>query len=256
MGSGDNFSDGIAETRTALADCTNRPQKRAFSSISVDPAPESGHGCCKIDNIGGDLHFSKKACIEGRHAAGDSQELANHDSANEERDRSLPKLASSKCGATECSKISGSLDSKFPGLERCVGLKGGGSEKSTEDEDPLKACSCFFCSTAAYMWSDLHYQDIKGRLSALKKSQKEAAKLVQKISGAKDNAVYSQRTSADSSKLELDLMDQWRSLFGHMENTLADESRQLESSFEKLKDLRESFKNDQEVIDKRRSQSR
>ncbi|XP_028776569.1 uncharacterized protein LOC114733292 [Neltuma alba] len=247
MGSGDNFSDGIVETRTALADCTNRPHKRAFSLISGDSAPKSGHGHRKIDNIGGDFHFAKKVCFEGGHAAGAPQGLATHAPENDERDRSLHKLASSKCGAT----VSGSLDSKFPGLERCVGLKGDGGENSTEDGDPLKACSCFVCSTAAYMWSDLHYQDIKGRLSALKKSQKEAAKLVQKISGAKDNAVRGQRTSAESFKLELDLIDQWSSLFVHMEKNLAHESSQLESSFEQLKDLRESFKNDQ--VDKGRS---
>ncbi|KAI9113966.1 hypothetical protein K1719_015217 [Acacia pycnantha] len=250
MASGDNFSDGIVETRTTLADITNRPQKRAFSSVSGDSAPISGHGCCQIDDIGGDLHFAKKVCFEGGHAAGVSQGLANRCSENDERDRTLHKLAPSKCGATEWSAISGSLDSKFPGLERCVRLKGNGGEIPTEDGGPLKDCSCSVCSTAAYMWSDLHYQDIKGRLSALKKSQKEAAKMVQKISGAKDNAAHSQRTPTESLKLGLDLMDQWRSLFVHMENTLAHESSQLESSFEKLKDLRESFKNDQEVIEK------
>ncbi|KAF7834276.1 putative Tether containing UBX domain for GLUT4 [Senna tora] len=241
MVSGDNFSDGVVRTRPALSDVTNRPEKRPFSSISSGSGPESGSGYRKVD--------AKQARFQGRFAAGgasqDGLATTDRDSENEERDEGVRKV--------EWSGVSGSRDSKFLGLERCVRLKDDDGENSIgDDEDLLKGCSCAFCSTAAYIWSDLHYQDIKARLSALKKSQKEAGMLVQKISGAKDNAIHSQRNSAESLGLELNLMDQWRSLFAHMENTLVHESSQLELSFERLKEMRESCKNDLEMINKGR----
>ncbi|KFK38535.1 hypothetical protein AALP_AA3G126600 [Arabis alpina] len=33
--------------------------------------------------------------------------------------------------------------------------------------DLLRSCSSSFCLKAAYIWSDLHYQSIKGHLSAI-----------------------------------------------------------------------------------------
>ncbi|KAI4317246.1 hypothetical protein L6164_025134 [Bauhinia variegata] len=187
---------------------------------------------------------------EDRPANGDSpcipsrEGLFDHACENDNRDLFVGNTAASKCRPTEWPAISSSQDSKFPGLERCVGLKGDGGANSMASGDLLKSCCCALCSKAAYIWADLHYQDIKGRLAALKKNHKEASMLVQKFSGEKEALIHDQGNSKESSKLELYLTDQWRSLFGYMETALAHESSQLESSFDTLKDLRERCKND------------
>lgn len=88
---------------------------------------------------------------EGRLSAGVSQDRPTDDtSENDDRDQGLVNLGSSKCGAMEWPTISGSQGSKFPGLERCAGLKGNGGETTTGDEDILKTCSCSFCSTGSF----------------------------------------------------------------------------------------------------------
>lgn len=64
---------------------------------------------------------------------------------------------------------------------------------------------------------------------ALNKSQKEANTLVQKCSNEKGIGIHIQGKTSRSSKLEMDLMDQWRSLFLHMEDIFQQESSQLVS---------------------------
>ncbi|KAJ8421371.1 hypothetical protein Cgig2_025254 [Carnegiea gigantea] len=58
--------------------------------------------------------------------------------------------------------------------------------------DLLKSCSCSFCTKATYIWSDLHYQDVKGRISVLGKSQKEANNLAQRYSGENEKLRHGQ----------------------------------------------------------------
>ncbi|PWA98133.1 hypothetical protein CTI12_AA004270 [Artemisia annua] len=103
------------------------------------------------------------------------------------------------------------------GFEKCVGQKGDGV--SSMCMDMIKECPCSFCIKAAYLWSDLLYQDTKGRIAAIKKSQKEAALLVHQSSR---NAVRD-----FSSNLESDLTGRWKSLFLHMEDIFVLESSQL-----------------------------
>ncbi|KAL2343039.1 hypothetical protein Fmac_004324 [Flemingia macrophylla] len=158
-------------------------------------------------------------------------------------------LGSPKRGTVQMPAISASRDSQFLGLKPCSGHKGDGGANSATDAADIKSCTCTFCSTAAYMWSDLHYQDAKGRLSAIKKSQKEVKTIIQKISGLEDTVVRGQHQSEEASKLELSLVNQWKSLFVQMQNIYAQESSQLESSFGTLKDLRENCKNDLESND-------
>lgn len=121
--------------------------------------------------------------------------------------------------------------------------------------------------TAAYIWSDLHYQDAKGRLSgklyklgifcsvpfnfkyhyifllpfgfiffkrcsyllAIKKSQKEAKTIIQKISGLENTVMHGQHQSQESLELELSLVHQWKALFVQMQNIYTQESSQLVS---------------------------
>lgn len=155
-------------------------------------------------------------------------------------------LPSSKYGSMECSRLPKS-GSNFVELERCTGLKSGDSSNSSANFDLIKDCSCSFCLKAAYIWSDLHYQDIKGRISAIKKSQKEAGNLAEK-SRHKESNTHGHANPNQSSFLEFDLMGQWRSLFLHMEDAFLTESCQLQDNYRTLKELRENCKTNLETI--------
>ncbi|XP_057970849.1 uncharacterized protein LOC131159726 [Malania oleifera] len=163
------------------------------------------------------------------------------------KDLSVDNLASRKCGSVKGSRLAKSQGSKSFELERCRGLKNDSCLNLSTDFDSLKACSCSFCMKAAFVWSDLHYQDIKGRLTAIKKSQKEASILVHKNNRHKLPARNGHENSSKPSKLESDLMDQWRLLFLRTEDIFLHEISQLESSFHALKDLRDNCKTDLEM---------
>ncbi|KAJ9670053.1 hypothetical protein PVL29_026546 [Vitis rotundifolia] len=145
-------------------------------------------------------------------------------------------------GSVDLSRFAESQGSKSFELGRCTGLKNDACSNLNVDANMLKACSCPFCLKAAYIWSDLHYQDIKGRIAALKKSQKEASILVQRSCRAKETDAHGHVNPNKASKLESELMGQWRSLFLSMGDILAHENGQLQSSFLTLKDLRENCK--------------
>ncbi|KAI6692053.1 hypothetical protein NL676_019763 [Syzygium grande] len=98
----------------------------------------------------------------------------------------IGKLASNRSGSIEWSRLPHSQGLKNFELIRCQTSEGNGSDNLCAEEDLLKSCSCSFCLKAAHMWSDLHYQDIKGRIAAVGKSRKEAGTLVQKTGTAKD----------------------------------------------------------------------
>nr|ACQ44231.1 hypothetical protein [Arabis alpina] len=138
------------------------------------------------------------------------------------------------------------------GLSNCKNLRSfemsrcSNVNKQDLGNDLLKSCSCSFCLKAAYIWSDLQYQDIKGRLSALKKSQKEASNLIRRNDKERPTDLHASINSATSAKLESDLMGQWRSLFLSMGDILAQESNQLQNSFLKMRELREDCKIDLE----------
>ncbi|KAM3243628.1 hypothetical protein ACQJBY_055524 [Aegilops geniculata] len=116
----------------------------------------------------------------------------------------------------------------------------GGLEKSCA----TKSCTCSFCLKAAYMWTDLHYQDARSRLGALKKSIKFARTLEAKRQGNEFNA---DRYSKRAAEMGFELSQQQRSLFLHTENALVRESAQLHSAVVKLKDLRDNCKKDLKI---------
>lgn len=168
-----------------------------------------------------------------------------HTSGNNSKGLGVDVLDS---GFVECSGMAWSQGSKQFVLERCTGQKADGSLNLSSGVESLKACSCSFCTKAAFIWSDLHYQDIKGRTSVLRKSQKEASNLVQRNCWNKDTGLHGPENVNKSSNLESDLMGHWRSLFLHMEDVYVRESTQLEANFMALKDLRERCKMDLEFI--------
>lgn len=153
-------------------------------------------------------------------------------------------------GSVDFSRFAESQGSKSFELGRCTGLKNDACSNLNVDANMLKACSCPFCLKAAYIWSDLHYQDIKGRIAALKKSQKEASILVQRSCRAKETDAHGHVNPNKASKLESELMGQWRSLFLSMGDILAHENGQLQSSFLTLKDLRENCKTNLELTNR------
>ncbi|GAV84741.1 hypothetical protein CFOL_v3_28183 [Cephalotus follicularis] len=165
-------------------------------------------------------------------------------SSNE--DLGVGRLAWSKYGSIEWSRLPRSQGSRSFVLERCAGLQANGCANLNAGADFVRACSCSFCMKAAYIWSDLHYQDIKGRIAVLKKSRKEANYLVQKNGMVKGIDIHVQGNSSKPLKLESDLTGQWRSLFLQMEDIFVHESSQLQASFLALKDLRENCKMDLE----------
>ncbi|XP_010547622.1 PREDICTED: uncharacterized protein LOC104819305 [Tarenaya hassleriana] len=135
-------------------------------------------------------------------------------------------------------------------MSRCSSIDRMGHVDHNMGADLLKSCSCSFCLKAAYIWSDLHYQDIKGRLSVLKKSQKEAASLIQRNSRGKQTGFHGSANSTSSIKLESDLVSQWRSLFLNMGDILSRESNHLQMSFVAMIELRDNCKMDLERASK------
>ncbi|XP_010269211.1 PREDICTED: uncharacterized protein LOC104605945 [Nelumbo nucifera] len=141
-----------------------------------------------------------------------------------------------------------SSDYKEFGLERCTGFIGDSWSNASVDISSLKNCSCSFCLKAAYIWSDLYYQDIKDRLAALKRSMKEVKLSVDRSWHHFEADKNGEVNPNKSNKLEFDLMGRGRSLFLHTEDILVRESNQLQSSLLALKDLRGSCKTDMEMI--------
>ncbi|CAI9282292.1 unnamed protein product [Lactuca saligna] len=167
------------------------------------------------------------------------EKLENSLGMDDGDDACLDNLYSSKDDYLDCSKFPESQESRC-GLE----IKGDGF--SSMCIESIKACPCSFCMKAAYLWSDLHYQDIKGRIAAIKKSQKEASILVNQNS--KDGVIgrCGEENSEKFSNLESDLTGRWMSLFVHMEEIFVREGSQLETSLSILRELRDDCKGDSE----------
>lgn len=164
------------------------------------------------------------------------------------RNSGVECLTSSKAESIVSSRLIESQEMKGFGLERCTTLKGDGGCNLAAGMDLLKHCSCSFCTKAAYIWSDLHYQDVKGRISVIAKSQKEASSLAQNYSLENDMGGHAQESLTNVAQLETDLMSHWRSLFLQMEDIFSSEGSQLQNNFLALKDLREDYKMNLEMI--------
>ncbi|KAK9670462.1 hypothetical protein RND81_13G203700 [Saponaria officinalis] len=149
--------------------------------------------------------------------------------------------------SVETSRVAESQETRSFGLERCTLFKGDGSNSSAAGVDLLKNCPCSFCTKVGYIWSDLQCQDVKGRMSTLAKSRKEVSNLVQKYT-KETAASEAQGNSSTAPPLETDLKTMWKSLFQHMDNIYAAESSQLQSSFAVLKEVREDYKMNLEMI--------
>ncbi|KAL0842862.1 hypothetical protein Bca101_016107 [Brassica carinata] len=281
--SGDSVESVPGEIRPALRNLTNLQKKRGASSISSDSLEKSGDdGCSRVEfskrlcvvvddlvkqNGSSSSSSSDSKCSSEEKASRDAVvevssgnakplkeiyfEPGDRDGARElntDEGLALTLLSSSSSNAEVRKELGRCQNMRSFEMSRCsnankeeehVGVTMG-------DDDLIKSCSCSFCLKAAYIWSDLHYQDIKGRLSALKKSQKVASNLIQRNDKEKPTDLHALVNSVGAAKLESDLMGQWRSLFLSMGDILAHESNHLQNSFTTMKDLREDCKIDLE----------
>ncbi|XP_050283160.1 uncharacterized protein LOC126723617 [Quercus robur] len=229
--------DRIRESSVEVGDAS---RDSCVSSVSMPVFSEPCKKDCRV--VGGKCRDEEVRLTSGVTQV--SEGLVTRVFKDNEKDLGLGNLTSSNYGSIESSRLPKSHGSKIHKLERCTGLKGDGCANLNAGDNILKGCSCSFCLTASYIWSDLHYQDIKGRISVLKKSQKEASILVQRL---KETGTHGQGNSK-SLNLESDLTSQWKSLFIRMEDIFVHESNQLHASFNTLKDLRENCKMDLEMI--------
>ncbi|XP_065873279.1 uncharacterized protein [Euphorbia lathyris] len=224
---------------------------RGTVTKSVDEVGDASRDSCDSTGSMPACSWSgKKDCDEEGRLSSDVKQknTAINFCTSVEKDLDVVKLANSLCGSFESSMLPKSQGSKSFELDRCTTLKGDGhgcANFSAGGADLLKACNCSFCMKAAYIWSDLHYQDIKGRLGVLKKSQKEASILANKYAREKQTEIHTGNLNK-SSNLESNLAAQWKSLFHHMEDIFVQESNQLQAGYVALKDMRENCKTDLE----------
>ncbi|XP_075510364.1 uncharacterized protein LOC142546498 isoform X2 [Primulina tabacum] len=168
--------------------------------------------------------------------------FANH--LNEVEGHNADNFITSQFDAINCAIFPDSQESKIFGVEKSSESKKKKYPYMGGGVDAIKTCSCSFCTKAAYIWLDLNYQDIKGRVSATRKSQKEASILAERSRMTKGTEKHDSERSARISKLEIDLMHQWKFLFQHMAGIWGQEGDHLETTLSPLTDLREKCKRD------------
>ncbi|CAF1707014.1 hypothetical protein Bca4012_005432 [Brassica carinata] len=224
-------SDGKISFGDSPADSENFDLKESQGETNaVDTAVElTQRECDKDSNV---ADFSSQTDP----VAGEDLTMTVSSSSNCESDDRLATVAAEGTGL-----LASSETIKPFNMSRCSAV-----DNNMDADDELKSCSCSFCLKAAYIWSDLHYQDIKGRLSVLKKSQKEASSLIRRNGKGRATDVYGSENSNNSTNVEFDVMGQWTSLFLNMEGILARESSHLQDSFVTMKELRENCKIDLE----------
>ncbi|EHA8589010.1 hypothetical protein COCNU_scaffold007585G000020 [Cocos nucifera] len=138
---------------------------------------------------------------------------------------------SEESGFLKCLLPFGSLDFKMANMEGLLNANAasnvGSSINGEGNMGSEKSCTCSFCLKAAYMWTDLHYQDTRGRLAALKKSKRLARSLEARCYGHDYTSKTARDNSKKSTEIEFELMQCWRSLFLHTENVLVRETAHL-----------------------------
>ncbi|KAL1569619.1 hypothetical protein AAHA92_01078 [Salvia divinorum] len=212
----ENKISGTAEVADELGESSHADTSRTVSETGAD----------FLDD--GEENISPEG-IQGEH-----NHLDDHNADN---------FALSQSGSADFTVLPQSQESRVFGIDKGKKLQEDECALMTGGSKAINACSCSFCSKAQYIWLDLHQKDIKARLSALKKSQKDASILAERSSRIKVN----EKHGADSSKLESHLMNQWRSLFQHMSDIWAAETNQLEASLLPLNNLKDKCKVEMEL---------
>lgn len=223
------LSKEASELRNRSAmDSSDLSDKEQYSSL------ESGSDCDDDDDeMDGELlgHFG-------------SPELVNKMAANDGECLIQEEIAGSSGNQKPLSSLDFTTGGDMPSSSvQHASIRTGGMEEAVA----TKSCACSFCLKASFMWTDLHYQDARSRLSVLRKSVKFARSLEAKSKGNEYAANVARYNSKRAVEMEFELSQQQRSLLLYTENVLVRESTQLHSAFMKLKELRENCKTDLET---------
>ncbi|XP_011090519.1 uncharacterized protein LOC105171186 [Sesamum indicum] len=231
-GSGDAVQCINVEANDELGDSLHADTSRTVSETGGD-CPHDGKDC-NADEV--------NASPEGTQT-----DVSSYN--NDLDDQNADNFVLSQSGSIDCTILPDSQESRVFGVDRaaklkkvdeCAHMNGG--------PDSIRACPCSFCTKAAYIWLDLHQQDIKARMSAIKKSQKEAIILAERSCRNMVTDKHGTESSSRVSKLESHLTYQWRSLFQHMADIWEEEGNKLEASLLPLAELREKCKTDLELL--------
>lgn len=123
--------------------------------------------------------------------------------------------------------------------------------ESSSIDSTCSAALSIKAATMASHWLELYYQDVKGRLAALKRSRKRVRAVIKDVFGYtsdhssnshENKKVFVQVPKIDQhanilANAEHDHMEKWRSLFLHMDKRLNTEGAQLEISLEQIKEM-------------------
>ncbi|XP_073158133.1 uncharacterized protein [Henckelia pumila] len=234
-----NYINLLNFGRANAIQCANKDKNKLgyVASANTSSTVSDTGSDCLLDCINCDAGAAKVS-LEGT-----QKSFINH--LNEVEGHNADNCIMSQSDSIECVILPDSQESRIFGAEKSSESKkckeypyiGGGV-------DVIKTCSCSFCTKAAYIWLDLNYQDIRGRVSAIRKSQKEASILAERNRITKETEKHDAEGSTRISKLEIDLMHQWRFLFQHMAGIWEQEGDHLETSLSSLTDLREKCKRD------------
>ncbi|CAI9780937.1 unnamed protein product [Fraxinus pennsylvanica] len=189
-----------------------------------------------------------------------TQSETNHKNYGD--DNYVDSFVLSQSGSIDYNILSESQESRVLGLEKCTELKrGAGCANVSGGIDLIKACSCSFCTKGINPSISLILpvaSSILGHEASdcilyflyylFMKSKKEASILAARSRWSKATEKHGLGNFSEVSKLESDLMHQWRYLFQHMVDTCEHESNQLETNLLPLTELREQCKIDLEHI--------
>ncbi|XP_075510363.1 uncharacterized protein LOC142546498 isoform X1 [Primulina tabacum] len=227
LGRGNAFECANIKAKNKLGDVASANTSSTVSDTGSD---------CLLDCINRDAGEAKVSLESTQ------KNFANH--LNEVEGHNADNFITSQFDAINCAIFPDSQESKIFGVEKSSESKKKKYPYMGGGVDAIKTCSCSFCTKAAYIWLDLNYQDIKGRVSATRKSQKEASILAERSRMTKGTEKHDSERSARISKLEIDLMHQWKFLFQHMAGIWGQEGDHLETTLSPLTDLREKCKRD------------
>ncbi|KAK4417227.1 hypothetical protein Salat_2548300 [Sesamum alatum] len=232
LGRGDAVQCINVEANDELGDSFHADTSRTASETGGDCPPDAND--CNADEV--------NASPEGTQT-----DVSCYN--NDLDDQNADNFVLSQSGSIDCTILPESQESRVFGVDRSAKLqKGDECAHMSEGPDSIRACPCSFCTKAAYIWLDLHQQDIKARLSAIKKSQKEANILAERSCRNTVTDKHGAESSSRVSKLESHLTYQWRSLFQHIADIWEEEGNKLEASLLPLAELREKCKTDLELL--------
>ncbi|KAG9455205.1 hypothetical protein H6P81_008109 [Aristolochia fimbriata] len=126
------------------------------------------------------------------------------------------------------------------------------SEEFLANQDSITSLSVK-AATVASQWLDLLYQDIRGRLAALKRSKKRVRTMIQTelpslmsqqfMTNPEKGSYYEKPSGSDMH------MARWRSIFTQMEKALSEEGKHLENWLKQVKEMQEHCEQGLQFVD-------